>query len=137
MGRVAPPLAMGAVLWTGAVLAMPAGRVTLVWANQDATCMDASTLAATVERTLGRAVFHGDAPVRATIVGSARSVDPGGYSARISLLAVDGTKLSERTLTTEGDCRRLDESIAVVVSLMVDSLAEETSALVIPTRPPR
>ncbi len=99
--------------------------------------MDASMLAAIVERTLGRAVFHGDAPVRATIVGSARPVDSGGYSAHISLLAVDGTKLSERSLATEGDCRRLDESIAVVVSLMVDSLEEEASALVIPTRPPR
>jgi hypothetical protein len=99
--------------------------------------MDASTLAATVERTLGRAVFQGDAPVRATIVGSARSIDSGGYSANISLLAVDGTRLSERSLTTEGDCRRLDESIAVVVSLMVDSLQEHASALVIPTRPPR
>jgi len=99
--------------------------------------MDASTLAATVERTLGRAVFHGRAPVRATIVGSARSVDSGGYSAHLSLLAVDGTKLSERSLTTEGDCRRLDDSIAVVVSLMIDSLEEEASALFIPTRPPR
>ncbi len=97
--------------------------------------MDASTLAATVERTLGRAVFHGDAPVSATIVGSARSIDSGGYSAHISLLAVDGTKLLQRSLATEGDCRRLDESIAVVVSLMVDSLEEEASALVIPAGP--
>jgi hypothetical protein len=98
--------------------------------------MDAATLTATVERTLGRAVFQGDAPARATIVGSADSVDAGGYSAHVSLLAVDGTKLSERSLTTDGDCRRLDESIAVVVSLMVDSLEKEESALVIPPRPP-
>jgi len=99
--------------------------------------MDASTLAAIVERTLGRPVFRSDAPARATIVGSARSVESRGYSAHISLLTIDGTKLSERSLTTEGDCRRLDESIAVVVSLMVDSLEEDASALVIPARPPR
>jgi len=128
---------MGAFLWAGAVLALPAGRVRLDWVNQDASCLDASTLAATVERALGRAVFQGDAPVRAIIVGSARPADSGGYSAQISLLAVDGTKLSERSLTTEGDCRRLDESIAVVVSLMVDSLEEGASPLVIPTRAPR
>jgi hypothetical protein len=98
--------------------------------------MDASTLATTVERTLGRAVFRGDAPARATIVGSVHPVDSGGYSAHLSLLAIDGAKPSERSLTTAGDCRRLDESIAVVVSLMVDSLEEEASALVIPPRPP-
>jgi hypothetical protein len=136
MWRVAPPVTIAAVLWTGAALALPAARVTLEWTNEDASCMDASTLAATVERTLGRAAFHGDAPVRATILGSARSV-AGGYSAEISLVAADGTKLSERSVTTDGDCQRLDESIAVVISLMIDSLEEQAGPLVVPTRPPR
>jgi hypothetical protein len=129
--------ALGAALWTSPAQALPTDRLSLVWVNADASCIDAPTLAATVERTLGRAAFHGDAPAVATIVGSARSAESGGHSAHISLLAIDGTTLSERSLTTEGDCQRLDESIAVVVALMVDSLEERARALFVPATPPR
>jgi hypothetical protein len=137
IARAGAGLLVGGVFWTGAALGEPARRVNLVWSNEDASCIDASTLAATVEHTLGRAVFHADAPPGGTVVGSARAVDTGGYSAHVSLLATDGTKVSERFLATDGDCQRLDESIAVVVSLMVDGVDEPTVPLRVAPEPPR
>jgi hypothetical protein len=112
-------------------------HIDLSWVNEDPSCIDAPALSATVERTLGRPVFHGDAPPSARIVGSAGPSGAGAYAAQVTLLGKDGGKLAERSLTTEGSCDRLDESIAVVISLMVDSVEDVPTPLLVPPTPPR
>jgi hypothetical protein len=101
-------------------------------------CIDEATLVATVERTLDQPVFHGPSAIAATLEGDVVRTDT-GYDAKIVLRGVDGT-VSERTIgTTSDDCARLDDSIAVVVAMMVDGVREPTapSTLRVPPEPPR
>jgi hypothetical protein len=118
-------------------LAAAARRVNLVWERKDAACLDGEALSSTVERTLERPVFHSPAPASATIVGEILATAPHGFVARVVLHALDGTTLATRELRTDGDCQRLDESVAVVVTLMVDGLEEAPSPLQIPIAAPR
>jgi hypothetical protein len=115
----------------------PARRVALEWTQGDPTCVSAADLAAMVERTLGRAVFHEDAPPSATVTGTVAKVSAGQFEARVTLRGRDRALVAERTLTTQGDCGRLDESIALVVTLMIDSVEESPTTLQVPARPPR
>ena len=119
------------------VQAADGGHVSMAWSSEDRRCVDQVMLAATVERTLGRAVFGSDGPPEATVVGHARRLTSGQYSAHIALIGPNGSTLSERSITTKGDCRRLDESAAVVIALMIDSLGDRPSELVVPERPVR
>lgn len=106
--------------------AEPARRVTLEW-GADPGCVDGEALARTVEATLGRAVFHGDAPAAAAIEGEVRRAEK-GFHARVVLRSLAGV-LAERALDTPAaSCDRLDESVAVVVALMVDSVSEPEPA---------
>jgi hypothetical protein len=107
------------------------------WSRDDPSCLDAADLASMVERTLGRAVFHGDAPPFATVKGAVGKADPEGFGARVALVGADGRTLAERALSTTGPCARLDESVAVVVTLMIDGLDEAPTPLRIPPEPPR
>jgi len=132
------------ILWAATTLglASPAWaarphRVDFVWTSTDEHCVDAATVAATVEATLGRPVFHGEGLPIAKIVGHASRSSSDEYSVRLALVAVDGALLSERSITTKGSCKRLDESIAVVIALMIDSVEDRPSELTVPATPPR
>jgi hypothetical protein len=115
-----------------AATAPPATRVALAWSSPDPTCVGAGALAQTVERTLRRPVFEPVAGEQATISGRVAAGTSGGYEATVTLQAADGALVSQRVLTTELDCPSLDDSIAVVVALMVDSLDEGSTALRVP-----
>jgi hypothetical protein len=90
-----------------------------------------------VERTLARPVFHSDAPPFAKVSGGVARDGPGRFEAHIALVDMEGRTLATRTLTTSGDCGRLDESVAVVVTLMIDGVEEVPAPLHIPADPPR
>jgi hypothetical protein len=121
-------------------LAAPVKHVELFWSTgspPDPRCLAAAVLEDTVERTLGRPVFHTPAAAFARIVGSVVAIPPQAFEARIVLQQEDGAVLAERTLVTSGECGRLDESIAVVITLMIDGLEERPTVLAVPVEPPR
>jgi hypothetical protein len=120
-----------------AVAAAPVRRVVMAWSQDDPTCIGAADLTSMVERTLARPVFHADAPPFAKVTGAVGRVGSSGFEARVALLDMDGRILAQRTLTTSGDCGRLDESVAVVVTLMIDGVEEAPTPLQIPAAPAR
>jgi hypothetical protein len=115
--------------------APPTGPVALAWTRSDPTCIAEEDLANTVERTLARPIFQGGTAAIATVTGTIGEVEPGRFQAHITLTDKAGARLSERVLETDGDCERLDESVAVVVALMIDSLEVAPAPLVIPPKP--
>jgi hypothetical protein len=119
--------------------AAPPRRVDLDWSQEDPGCLAAADLAVAVERTLGRAVFHEDAPPFARIVGKVarRAGAPPTFAAEITLHDRSGAPVDTRSLDTPADCRRLDEAIAVVVTLMIDGLEETPTPLHVPVEAPR
>ena len=126
------------LLWAApALAAVPVRRVVMAWSQDDASCIGASELASIVEHTLARPVFHAEAAPFAEVRGSVGRVGPDRFEARIALVAMDGRVLASRTLTTSGACARLDESVAVVVTLMIDGVEEAPTPLLIPAGPPR
>ncbi len=120
--------------------AEPVRHVELSWTQADPRCIGQEDLSAAVERTLGRAVFHGGAAGSPKIDGAITKRLLGTrehWEARVRLTDATGKALTERTLDTEGDCKRLDESIAVVITLMVDGLEEAPSPLRVQPDAPR
>ncbi len=115
--------------------AAPVRHVVMEWSQDDPTCIDATRLTSMVERTLARSVFHADAPPHAKVSGAIGRAGPDRFEARVALHDMDGRTLAKRTLTTPGDCGRLDESVAVVVTLMIDGLEDEPTPLQIPETP--
>jgi hypothetical protein len=88
-------------------------------------CIDRASLASLVERTLRRSVFHVLAPAVpvATIDGRVEPAAGAGFRAHIELRLPTGAVASTRDVeTTSESCDRLDESIAVVIALMLDRL---------------
>ncbi len=136
-GAAALPLVLAILTAFPPVAATPVRHIVMEWSRNDPTCIGADDLSSMVERTLGRAVFHSDAPPFAKVTGAVGRVGPDLFEARIALFAVDGRILGKRTLTTLGDCGRLDESVAVVVTLMIDGVEEVPTRLDIPAAPPR
>ena len=128
---------VAAVCWVRLGVAARPHHVELSWTTEDHHCVDAATLAATVELTLGRPVFHDEGVPSATIVGHTSRSSSGDYSAQIALVATDGSTVSERSISTKGSCKRLDESVAVVIALMIDSVEDRPSELTVPVSPPR
>lgn len=114
-------------------------RVELRWRAAEG-CIDEATLAATVERTLDQPVFHGQNAIAATLDGDLAKSET-GWAAKIVLRGVEDDKVvAERTIgTTSDDCSRLDDSIAVVVAMMVDGVREQATPapLRVPPAPPR
>ena len=102
-------------------------------------CIDEATLVATVERTLDQPIFHARGDAAATLEGDVARTDS-GYEAKIVLRSLDGTVAAEREIgTTATDCARLDDSIAVVVAMIVDGVREQArpAPLHVPPAPPR
>lgn len=117
---VARLLAIGAMLASSVALAAPAPHE-LRWTRADGAerCIEPAALIAAVEHRIGRPLGDGAAPVR-TIDGH---VEPTADGFRVVLVVRDpnGAALGERTLEEPGDCRRLDASLVLVLSLIVDS----------------
>jgi hypothetical protein len=126
---------------TSVTRAAPAGHVELSWSQGDPRCIGANDLASTVERTLGRAVFHSEVGHSAKVIGSiARHDTAEGFERYEAYVAIEdpvGATVSKRTLEVVGPCERLDEAIAVVVTLMVDGLEEVPAPIRVPAEPPR
>ncbi len=110
------------ILVGGRAAATP--RLELRW-DAASGCLDGDGLAKLVESTLDEPVFHSqtaafDATLEGKVVKSS-----GGYDAHIVLRSPDGAVLAERDIGSPSeDCSRLDESLAVVVAMMVDAVPE-------------
>lgn len=112
--------------------------VELRWRADDPTCIDRETLIRTVEATLGRTAFAVAADGSAIIEGTVGAGPSGGFHAKITLRSASGEILSEREVNTSaGKCDRIDESIAIVVALMVDGLEDKPAPLEVPEAVPR
>jgi hypothetical protein len=102
-------------------------------------CVDGQDLAHAVEARLRRRVFRADLP--ATLyVKIALARDAAGWSALLTMHDGNGAFLGRRSLVTEAaDCSALDESLALVVALLVDSppppVAGESEATPAATKP--
>jgi hypothetical protein len=84
------------------------------------SCIDADTLGREVERRLARPVLVPKRSADLVIDGTLSRGSP-GWHAKLVLRRADGTALGRRDLTTLAeDCSSLDESLALVVALMVD-----------------
>ena len=104
--------------------AKSAGRVRLR-VERDASaeqCVAAAVLERAVEARLGRAVFTDEAetPLRIRLTLARRGQSE--WAANLALEAADGTALGQRQITSRGaHCSVLDESLALVVALLVDA----------------
>jgi hypothetical protein len=82
-------------------------------------CLSAASLQRSVEKRLKRRVFV--EPRQAQLRLGVRYLrGDAGIEARISLASADGTPRGSRSLTTEGHCSTLDDSLALSVALLVD-----------------
>jgi hypothetical protein len=100
-------------------------RAVLDWrSSADAGCLEAPSLVRAVEERLHRTVFvpqQADLKVSVAIRGTA-----GDWSADILLADTQGHGLGHRQLTTRAEhCSALDDSLALVVALMVDVRRED------------
>lgn len=88
-------------------------------------CLDAPTLRRTVESQLGRRVFV--ARERADVIAAVKlDGGPGAWRADIELQRPDASVLGRRRLSSVApECSALDDSLALVITLMVDLPASD------------
>ena len=131
-------LLLAAIVLPSAALA-EGEHVALDWARADGAeaCEDAAALSRAVHGVLGRSAFGPREGARAIVHGRIERA-PKGWIAHFVLSDLDGRVLGTRDLDTEeADCRRFDESLALVLALAVDSLgATPTDVLHDPPAPP-
>jgi hypothetical protein len=101
-------------------------------------CIDRETLQREVEERLERRVFGDVSQADVLLVGQIERGES-DFVARISMVAASGHVLGERELHGESpDCARLDDSLALVIALAIDSLRAVPVALLrIPKSAPR
>jgi hypothetical protein len=119
LAQVAPPAAPSPANPPAA----PAAWAQLEWhLGRDAdACITRDELARDTEALLRRVVFSGEGVAALKIHGAIGRDARGRWSATLSLATTDGRPLGTRELTSDAaDCRALDESLSVVLSLMVD-----------------
>jgi hypothetical protein len=106
-------------------------RATLDWrAPSDGGCLEATMLVRAVEDRLRRTVFVADSQAELRVSVAIRGT-PGDWTAEIDLSDTQGRGLGHRRLTTRAEhCSALDDSLALVVALMVDIRRED-----VPPRP--
>ncbi len=131
-------LAVAVLVMAHSAQAAERARAALEWhAPPDTGCLDAPGLEKAVEERLHRTVFvsGADADLKVSVsVGAA----PGAWSAEVDLADAKGRSLGHRQLTTRAShCSALDDSLALVVALMVDLRREDvTPPPPEPVRPP-
>jgi len=138
MWRARPALAfaLGAVLTGGPTRAEappPAVSLEVTRGAAAEACLEGPALETAVERRLERPVFvpAERAAVRVTLHFERRS--DRAFAAEVVLLDRHGTALGRRELTTRAaHCSALDESLALVVALLVDSPEAREQAEVAP-----
>jgi hypothetical protein len=101
-------------------------------------CIDGATLEREVEGRLERHVFGNAMEADVFLHGQVERRDS-DFVARITMVATNGRLLGERELRSDApDCARLDESIAVVIALALDSIRSmPASSLRVPKASPR
>jgi hypothetical protein len=101
-------------------------------------CIDGPTLEREVEGRLERRVFGNAMEADVFLHGQVERRDA-DFVARLSMVAANGRVLGERELRSDApDCARLDESLAVVIALALDSIrAMPAASLRVPKASPR
>jgi hypothetical protein len=101
-------------------------------------CIDGPTLEREVEGRLERRVFGNAMEADVFLHGQVERRDT-DFVARLSMVAANGRVLGERELRSDApDCARLDESLAVVIALALDSIrAMPAASLRVPKASPR
>lgn len=120
--KVAGVIVAGSLFCVSRASAGASGHVSLVVerAAGTETCIDRDTLVRAVESRLHRPLFTNGAATLAIRVQITHA--PGEWSEALMLLDAQGVSLGERTLTTRAaHCSALDDSVALVVALLVDS----------------
>ena len=134
--RLLPAVALAA--WVG--VSAPAraderpARVRLEWTS-DGDCVDAATLRAEVEESLGRPAFSDDGEL--VLGGHAGRVEA-GFEARVTLSRSTGELLGTRTFTSPATrCDELSRGLPLALALMIDlPLREATVRVVVPVPVP-
>jgi len=86
------------------------------------SCIDGPTLASEVEGRIERRVFGNAMEADVFLRGQIERRES-DFQVRLSMVAANGRFLGERELHSESsDCSRLDESLAIVIALALDSL---------------
>ena len=101
-------------------------------------CIDRETLQRGVEERLERPVFGDASEADVLMVGQVERAES-DFVARLSMVAASGRVLGQRELHSDSaDCARLDDSLALVIALAIDSLrAMPMGSLRIPKGAPR
>ena len=88
-------------------------------------CIQPGELAEKVEQQVGRPLFGANPELR--IEGHVRpGTPPAKWAARLTLLDAAGTVLGTRDVTGEkASCRAIDESLVLVIALMIDTKVKE------------
>jgi hypothetical protein len=98
-----------------------AARIAVSKDNDTAACMGETALRRAVEARLRRAVFQSDLKVTLD-VRVAFQRESAGWSAELTMRDGSGQFLGQRSIVTEAaHCSALDDSLALVVALLVDS----------------
>lgn len=127
-----------ALVWTTRAHAQSQPRTSsLSWVRMSGaeSCVSTQTLARSVEARLRRVVFVSAAEADVSIEGVIAPEDA-GFRATITLRDANGAPLGTRELRREsGECSALDESLALIIALMIDPDAR-TEPPEEPTPPP-
>jgi hypothetical protein len=100
-------------------------------------CISRDELARRTEEVLHRPVWSGDGAPALRVRGGIARDARGRWVASLALETSDGRSLGTRELTGDGsDCRALDESLSVVLSLMVDVDRARLATAAPPPAPP-
>ncbi len=127
-------VALGAFAFTS-----PASALTrLEWTTPaNSNCASKAELTALVESSAGRTLFT-DEGASLILRGEVTPAPEVGFRARLELERASGDPVGSRDLSVEGEsCRSLDESLALVVSLMLDApdVRQEAHAPALPPSP--
>ncbi len=99
------------------------------------SCITAAELGTRVEAHLHRPVFVSPSAADISIEGRIEKSPSGTFHAVVGGTRRDGTSLGTRDLVSEGsDCRALDDSLVLVVALMIDPDADGSAP---PAAPPK
>ncbi|MFT3840831.1 MAG: hypothetical protein QM723_27830 [Myxococcaceae bacterium] len=119
-------LALACVLLSSAAFAEQ--RWGLTWKAADG-CIQAAELAERVERRLGRPVFGAEPDLRIDgyLVSADGTPKNAKWRARLTLIDAHGTVEGSRDVTTaDASCRGIDDSLVLVVAVMIDPSAALT-----------
>jgi hypothetical protein len=122
-------LSLGLNAPDGRAEAPKAEGYTFVWTRLPGgeACIGARELSVNVEKALGRPAFVSASKADRGIEGSVAPRPGGGWAASLQLSDARGSILGTRELTSDSpDCRALDESLTLSITLLMDPDASPT-----------